>query len=264
MLRLVCVLFLSLAAWKTYAWNALGHQLVAQIAYDHLTPKAQKKADEYTQGHFILAATWLDSLRKMGNHEFDKLHYIDLPFSKDHSKLPDLQKTHALWGINQAIALLSSTKSNATEKSLSLRMLLHLVGDLHQPLHAATQISKSLPKGDLGGNLFPLGKNPLAHTLHAYWDKGAWSLINRKSSIKTLALEWEKEWPCSLVPGETNPELWAQESHQLALTQVYSIHPHQVPNKKYQLMAQEISKKQIVFAGCRLANLLNDIFAKNS
>ena len=86
------------------------------------------------------------------------MHYIDIPFSSDGTALPAIDHTNAVWGINHAISILNSNKSNAGDKKLALRLLIHVVGDIHQPLHAVTRVSSQLPEGDLGGNLFPLGR----------------------------------------------------------------------------------------------------------
>jgi hypothetical protein len=67
----------------------------------------------------------------------------------------------------------------------------------------------------------------------------------------------EKQWPCLLENTKNDPEQWVSDSHQLALRQVYKIDPYQIPSKIYKLTAQNITKKQIVLAGCRLASLLN-------
>src|SRR5579872_7034439 len=111
MLRIIYLFLLWLVTLSSYSWNAMGHQLVAQIAYDNLTPKAKhivnkynRSLDKFSPSHnFISSATWLDSIRTKDVHWFDTLHYIDIPFSKDGTSLISIQKINALWAINQAI-----------------------------------------------------------------------------------------------------------------------------------------------------------------
>lgn len=269
MLRILLTALLSVVTLTSYSWNAMGHQLVAQIAYDNLTPKAKRLCNKYNRAlnsfsrasSFVAASTWLDSLRFQDVHWFDTLHYIDIPFSNDGSPLPHVENLNALWGINQAISVLKSKASSTREKGLSLRILIHVVGDIHQPLHAAAQISGQYPKGDLGGNLFKLGSNPIGTNLHKYWDNGAGILLNQRKQfqIKSKAHDLENKWSCSMANVEEKPEQWVQSSHHIALTQVYTITAGTTPNKQYQKNAQTTVQKQIVFAGCRLAHLLNDI-----
>lgn len=263
------VLFFVLISSKCFAWNSMGHQLVAQIAYDNLTPEAKKMCNEYNRSYsvispspnFVAAAAWLDLIRASDVHWFDNLHYIDIPFSNDKTDLPAPQDLNALWGIKQAVSVLSSDKSSPSDKGLSLRILTHLVGDIHQPLHTATKVSKRLPNGDLGGNLFKLKKNPIGENLHQYWDNGGGILIGQRSAtqIKNKALQLEQKWSCTVANQQKEPKQWIDSSHQLALTQVYATKQKTTPSKHYQLNAQNISQKQILFAGCRLANLLNKI-----
>ncbi|CEG57031.1 S1/P1 nuclease [Legionella fallonii] len=269
MIRIIYTLILFFLAYNSYAWNALGHQLVAQIAYDHLTPQAKKMCEDYNHyldsfspsPNFVTASAWLDQIRRNDVHWFDNLHYIDIPFSNDQSKLPPLQEVNALWGIKQAILVLSSNKSSAFDKGISLRILTHLIGDIHQPLHTVTKVSKRLPKGDLGGNLYYLTSNSIGDNLHQYWDNGAGVLLgqSKKFQVRNKALQLEQKWSCELANAQKKPQQWIKESHQLAITQVYTIPSHKVPSKRYQLKAQNITQKQILFAGCRLARVLNNI-----
>ena len=167
--RIIYTALLLLFNLNIYAWNALGHQLVAQVAYDNLTPEAKQMCDKYNaaldsfspSSNFIVAATWLDQIRMNDIHWFDSVHYIDIPFSTDHTPLPAVPEINALKGIKQAITVLLSNKPSAAEKGLSLRILSHVIGDIHQPLHTVTKVSKHLPRGDLGGNLFLLAKKSM-------------------------------------------------------------------------------------------------------
>lgn len=253
----------------TYAWNATGHRLIAQIAYDNMTPEARALSDRYNKSldnfskssNFVLAATWLDKVRLQDIHWFDHYHYIDIPFSKDGSMLPAQHELNALWAIKQAMGVLSSPKSTVPEKGLSLRILIHVVGDIHQPLHAATLVSDKHPQGDLGGNLFPLAKNPIGNNLHQYWDNGGGVLLGSRDDLqlRNKAQQLEAKWTCPQALMQKKPEQWIKASHQLARKEVYTLLPYTTPGKRYQLNAQNISQKQILFAGCRLASLLNSL-----
>lgn len=261
--------FCLLLSWGVYAWNAIGHQLVAQIAWDQLTPEAKQMVNAYNRAfsknkHFsnvIVAATWLDTLRAKDVHWYDHLHYIDWPFSVDGSVLVPVQENNALWAIQQAVSVLSSKYSSQKDKGLSLRILIHVVGDIHQPLHSATQVSKEHPKGDLGGNLFPLAKNNIGSNLHKYWDNGGGILLgqSQKNQIKNKAMQLEKKWACSIPNRTKSPKQWVKESNQLAQAAAYSISPGTKPDKKYQFNTQHLVEKQILFAGCRLGQILNQL-----
>lgn len=246
-----------------------GHQVVAQIAYDNLTPAAKKMCQKYLHSrskrsdsaNFIAASIWMDQIKFKDLHWYDTFHYIDIPFSKDNTTLPSIPRVNAVLGIKNAVKVLSSKKTNVADKTLALRILIHLLGDIHQPLHAVTKVSNHLPKGDAGGNLFLLGTNNVGTNLHQYWDNGAGFFMDkgRMYQINNKAQQLEQKWSCALIDTKKNPKKWAKESHTLAINQAYQIKFKEVPNEQYQLNAQNVSQKQSVIAGCRLAALLNDI-----
>lgn len=264
--------FILLLNFKAYGWNSLGHRLVAQIAYDHMTKQTRQLANCYNHTlnkvykplSFINAAPWLDTIR---DKEMLKKHYIDLPFSWDGTKLIPPSKVNAISAIEEAEAAIQFGLKDDFEKGFNLRVLLHVVGDIHQPMHAVSQFSQAYPQGDKGGNLVRLAKNPLAANLHAYWDKGGGFLINKKSSnrlVKRKALAIERIWPCSPTNMELNPKIWAEESYQIAVHQAYLLKKGQKPDQNYQYLVKRISRQQIALAGCRLAAILNTLLVSPS
>ncbi len=255
---------------KGYCWNALGHRLVAQIAYFHLTDHAKQVYNQYNHAldrvyrkHTLVdSASWLDSLRYQNELWLRKKHYISLPFSFDGTRLQPPNKMNAISAIQEAKTILQ-TSNREFDKGFSLRILLHVVGDIHQPLHAANLYSATYPQGDKGGNLFRLGKNPIAGSLHAYWDKGGGYLIKRraysKNQLEKKAKHIEKLWPCKPEKMKLNPQVWAAESHQIAIDKAYRLKARQKPDKNYQSMVKRLTEERIALAGCRLAALLNQI-----
>lgn len=269
MLRIVYALVFCLAALNSYAWNAAGHKVVAQIAYDNLSPKAREMCSKYLRPYthktpnssFVGASTWMDDIRWREVYWYDVMHYIDIPFSSDGTHVPPIESTNAIKTIKQAISVLSSKKTNPSDKKLALRMLIHITGDIHQPLHAVTRVSAQHPKGDLGGNLFFLGKNPVGSNLHQYWDNGAGYFLGHydEAHVKNIAQHLEQKLPCSIIDTQTKPAKWAKMSHKLAIKNVYQLNPNDSPGNKYQENAQQLVQKQVTYAGCRLAALLNKI-----
>ncbi len=264
-LGLVC---LSLSP-PSFSWNAIGHRVIAQIAYDHMTNKAISIFNHYNRAvdptrrppSLVNSAVWLDRLYSHDLKSLKLIHYIDSPYSTDGSPLPQLQVMNAVWAITMATNLLLNGDASDLEKGIALRILLHVVGDIHQPLHAITQISQRFPAGDKGGNLVRLRKNAVASNLHSYWDKGAGSLVSktycRPAKIKKMAQQIEKRWPCEANAVDRNPTHWAQESYDFAVNTVYKLPPDDVLDKEYQSSAHRLADQRLALAGCRLAELLN-------
>ena len=172
------------------AWNALGHRLSAQIAYDHLTEEAKSKFNQinheldiaYSPRSFTGAAPWLDSI-KYEDHIpwFHTMHYVDRFFSDDGTALPEEAQINGLWAVGKAKEMLSDKVTSGFDKGMAFRILLHVSADPHQPLHAASRVSFEYPKGDAGGNLFRLGRNSIGKNLHSYWDQGGGAFKGRQS-----------------------------------------------------------------------------------
>jgi hypothetical protein len=262
-------LILCFYVLHSFAWNAAGHKVVAQIAYDNLSPKARDFCYKYLHSRnyntanasFIRESTWMDEIRYKKIFWYDAMHYIDIPFSNDGSQLPSIDKTNAIRAMKHAITVLSNRSSSFTDRKLALRMLIHITGDIHQPLHAITRVSAQHPKGDLGGNLFLLGKNSVGNNLHQYWDNGAGFFLGQfdEQQVKNTARNLQKNFNCATINSEIKPKKWAKMSYKIAVKNVYHIEPRASPNKKYQKNAQLLVQKQIVYAGCRLAAVLNSI-----
>lgn len=267
-LILSIVLFPAVSA---YGWVALGHRLVAQIAMDNLTEHAcstfSQLNSSLNDGIFaqsvVNASTWLDRVRSYEGIYFPPMHYIDMAFSLDGTALQKINRVNAVSAIQNAIKVLEDPRSSSRDKAINLRILVHVVADIHQPMHAVNQFSKKMPRGDLGGNWYKLNSGPEQTNLHAYWDKGGGLLKKRniysKSLTRNRASNLEKTYPCKVDEMMLNPRVWAMESHLLARQRAYTIAFGAKPDYAYQKMVREISAQRITLAGCRLAALLNTI-----
>ncbi|MCX7115734.1 MAG: S1/P1 nuclease [Gammaproteobacteria bacterium] len=257
----VCLLLSTTA----YPWNAQGHQLIAQIALMQLNDNEIKQLNQYNQAYQVgyqphslsQAAVWLDWLHCKVEwcKNYRYYHYIDYPYSIDGT--PGLPPRHenALLAIRRAQAVLQSKTSSMADKGLQLRVLMHVIGDIHQPLHTVSLYSRQFPKGDQGGNRFVLGKNRVAPQLHAYWDRGGGSLT-RHFNFKKRVARILKRYPCNQGLASLDPAAWTKESNLIARETAYDITPQQSPSHVYHRKVVSISEQQIALAGCRLGHLL--------
>ncbi len=294
----LCCLFLPT---PSFSWNSVGHRIIAQIAYDQLTPRTIRILNQYNRvvnqvyptQNWMGAAVWLDAVRHQNINTYSAMHYIDLDFTEDGSPLPPSSKVNAITAIEQSIQTLQQPNTTHYQKGIAFRILLHVVGDIHQPLHATSRVSQRYPEGDRGGNLVELSRNPVAKNLHAYWDNGggylkcqpqhkrhhkrkkkkdtftafgltaSWGKSyppkNQKNcNLKQMARQLEQEYPCNTLPTTTNPSQWADESHELGV-RAYQWLYHNNPDDAYQTETIKVVKKRIALAGCRLGALLNHV-----
>jgi hypothetical protein len=259
-----------------FAWDSNGHKLVAEIAYENLSPTTQKTVLQLLQtpgpGYtrrlsFSNSAAWADWIRA-DMPQYSVLHYINLPYCG--SRACFYKKTaepNIVTAILQEALLLQDQNAAPAEKGAALRFYLHWLGDIHQPMHTISYYSPSYPQGDAGGNLYLL-QDDVFPNLHAFWDDacGLWPQ-NRslsKNQLQALAKRWQGLYPqrdFSVALADHNPLDWAKDSHALAVEYAYEAAPQHYLSLKAQKKAQIICQKQIVLAGYRLAQSLNAWYA---
>jgi hypothetical protein len=164
-------------------------------------------------------------------------------------RIPVLRKTLASPATGTAIQSL---------KSYDLMWLLHLVGDLHQPLHAVTRVCHSQPQGDDGGNRIRLCALPCRDELHGFWD-GA--LGDDEDPIGLIIDARLVQMPTGPNASILDPAKWAAESFALARSDVYrapiglGAGPFTVTGS-YVQNAQRLATERVGLAAARLANVL--------
>jgi hypothetical protein len=153
--------------------------------------------------------------------------------------------------------VLASPTASAALKSYDLVWLLHLVGDMHQPLHATSRFTKRLPRGDRGGNSVALCRFPCKDDLHGFWD-GALGQCHSPFAARTIARTLPLPPP---TKDESSELTWQAESRSLAQTIAYrAIAVTAGPvslDDIYRREAASVARVQAALAGARLANLLN-------
>jgi hypothetical protein len=282
-LSLVFLIALPPQGWS---WGNAGHEAVAYVAWQQLTPKTKARVmallqqvpeltspkgtkvpgfddwvkdlpsgltqDQKNQFLFMRAATWPDSIKHVGFHDSDEApkgltkdvnigftdtsshgywHFIDTGFASDSSTAPATPAPNAVTQIGAFRDAIASNESDPL-KAYDLIWLEHMVGDLHQPLHATVRYFAG--KGDEGGNTVMI-KMPTAMKksfegtlsksapteLHAFWDdlpgEGA------AGPAVTEAAAFGKPLPAapSAKVADTNPADWAAESLAMAKSDVY-------------------------------------------
>ncbi|MEX2260949.1 MAG: S1/P1 nuclease [Bryobacteraceae bacterium] len=264
------------------AWNGTGHRAIARIAYENLqsTPRARvdallKRHPDYAawvrgipeseagQAAFERASKWPDDIR--GDRRLDNpgWHYINLPFSTDGTDVSRFAPLppNALTKLQDIRKSLGNPSVSPESQTHLLPWLIHLVGDVHNPLHTTARFLKTQPRGDRGGNAVIVRG---AGNLHSYWD----GLLGRGETPKFLAKLVE-----TIIhshPKPANPDLrerqWVQEGLALCRKFVYSFgeggtreNPVRLSDE-YRVKARRIAHERAATAGYRLAAVLNERF----
>lgn len=246
---------------------------------------------------FIRASVWADDIKTYSDYKHDDAngphaadnigyadkncheywHFKDIPFSTDGSTWPAQNKVDALSQIDAFIAVLPQSAGKSDDiRSYDLTWLLHLVGDVHQPLHTTAYYSMDLTKkwqdkhkpdqGDRGGNeiqVIPANGKPT--NLHFYWDGifGGYTTVN--GAIADDGTDKIAK-PADAEIKILDPAVWVQESNERALQFAYAApvaFPGSTPivlTREYETNARKVAEMQIELGGYRLAGVLNQAF----
>jgi len=292
---------LMLSASPARAWDDFGHRLVGRIAWENMTPTARARAIAILRaapfdsglrgsvhGHltstqqmqlFVFAATWPDVVRdtteslRMERYHHPTRHYVDTFWRQDTDFGPVLPSTLAPEGdLLRDTPRLQRwlTGGNADQKALALAWLMHLVGDIHQPLHASGRVTPLDPCGDQGGNAFKLDTFPDGgrRSLHSVWDGIITTTMRRQGEspdafLTRAAHEVTSHHPRSEFAGELGQRefrQWAQASVAIAQQSVYRapLVRNRAAPAEYRAAAFRAAEPRIALAGYRLADMLNE------
>jgi len=254
------------------AWVAdVSEQEKARIAFlrasrwpDDIKSDAAYRQDGEQGGNRPSGVSAARNIGYADRHMHKYWHFVDLPFSPDNTALVDPPVPNARTQIALFRKTLTSPVASSDLKSYDLVWLIHLVGDVHQPLHATSRFDKAHVAGDDGGNGVTVCSAPCQkqERLHAFWDH-----ILGVSTDAAVAIDKAKELPAADPQRAAiiDEAVWIRESFEAAQTYVYVLPigagagPFELTDA-YAGAAQELAGQRIALAGARLANLLNDAF----
>jgi len=234
-------------------WGQIGHRVIGEVAENHLSPKAKKAIDEIL-GHESLAvvSTYMDEIRS--DDDFDHTHpwhYTTIPEGETYETCEKNQKGEAVEAILRMKKILEDENAPMAEKKQALKFLVHLVGDIHQPLHVGTGT-------DRGGNDVKLEFFYEPSNLHRIWDSG---MIDAKQYSYTELAELVDHADNTRVKNwqQGGPADWANEAMQYR-DQVYDYGDKDYVSYEYMYKNWDLVKMQLEKGGIRLAGMLNEIF----
>jgi len=262
----------SLIPTPAFAWGKTGHRVVAAIADTQLSGLARAQIEQILGPGESLdeAANWPDEMRSAPGTFWQKTsvpwHYMDFSGLLYDRAPPE---GDALEAIERFSAVLKDPKSSLADRQMALRFVVHLVGDLHQPLHVGRP-------GDEGGNKIKVTFFGKPSNLHVVWDSGI--VDNEQLSFTELAAKLERHTSSqNLIDWwDINPRDWVSESAQVR-EKIYADLPRaksmsgtkkrkgreDLPDVSYGYVFkfQPVMEGQLQRAGVRLAAYLNALYA---
>lgn len=250
---LLFVLLLLVAA-DVFGWGATGHRATGLIAEQYLTSKTKKKlATILGQESLAMVSTWMDEIRSDSTYDYAVTwHYTTVPDGKKYEDVASNPDGKVVAMIEKFMADLKGKKLNKKQELETLKMLVHLVGDIHQPLHVGKP-------GDRGGNDVKVKWFRAESNLHRVWDSemidgtqlSFTELANSLGKPDKLTI---KKWQSATVRD------WAHESMTYR-PQVYDIGNGNL-SYAYGYKYFSIAKMRMLQAGVRLAGMLNSIYGE--
>lgn len=254
--RLTCLSAFLLSFSLSFAWSQKGHDVTAYIAERHLTPSAKAAVDSLLEGKSLVYwSNWLDNASHNKPYAYTKTwHYKNIDGTGDYNLSAQHPQGNIITGLSSQIEILASPTSTFEQKNLALKIVAHLLGDLHQPLHMGKL-------ADYGGNKIKVKFFNRDANLHSVWDN---NLV--ETGHKWSYTEWAEQLDrqCALknedaiINGDLND--WGIETWEIA-KKVYEATPNGT-KISYNYVADwtPVVEKQFLKGGLRLAHILNSVF----
>jgi hypothetical protein len=295
------LLLICIVSGPLFAWNKATHMVTGAIAYRELeanSPETLAQLLSLLREHPHYQTRWLDKINRLALSEEEKdmylfmlaarwpddirngdkayhhpgWHYINYPFSPfgwepEGNSAREKNGNNIVYTYRKNLNILQSS-AEAGKKAVALCWVLHLIGDVHQPLHTTALFSAQYPQGDKGGNLFYIKARPDAKTinLHAFWD-GLLTGSDNFQSVANTATRLRHTFQRQSLPELTHSRFsdWTAESVSLAREKVYlngTLRGSSDPDagallpSGYAFAARELAQRRVALAGYRIADAL--------
>lgn len=256
MKRVLILFFLS--ATMTYAnadfWGKTGHRVVGEVAQKYLSGKAKRKIKKLLKGQTLAeVANYADAIKSDRAYDsFMTWHYVNFEPDQNYRDVVPNPEGDVVMGILRCKAILEDENRSEEDHIFYLKMLVHLVGDLHQPMHAGRA-------ADRGGNDIQIQWFGNGSNLHRLWDTNM--INNYGMSYTELSNKVDKlsrKQRIQLAQGDVYS--WVEESQDIANELYDSVEVGEKLGYSYSYKYWPIVEQQLLKGGVRLAEVLNTIF----
>ncbi|MFI3323093.1 MAG: S1/P1 nuclease [Rikenellaceae bacterium] len=255
MKRLLLTIISLCVALNALAWGQMGHDVIAYIGEKNLTPKSAEAVRNLLEGRsLVYYANWMDNIR--GTEEYrhtSSWHYRNVDEGETVESMPLNENGDVVRATEQMIADIKSGTLSRDEERIAVMMLIHMVGDMHCPMHAGRL-------SDLGGNRHAVTFFGRKTNLHSIWDSALleaahkWSYQGWWEQLDVI----DQASKAEIQKGE--PLEWFSESVDAAV-EIYAATPID-SELSYDYVTQfaPLVERQLLNGGLRLAQVLNDLY----
>lgn len=246
----------ALSALTAFAWGQKGHDVTVFIAENNLTPITYSKISDLLDGKsMVYWANWLDNASHTPEYAYSKTwHYKNIDDGVKFEEAPLHPKGDIIRAIYDQVTVLKNQQASKEDQQLAMKILVHLMGDIHQPMHMGHA-------SDLGGNKWKVSYFGRDSNLHSVWDSSV-----PESAHKWTYTEWNdqinraKPEEVDIILAEGTPEKWGEETFNVCRS-VYAQTP-QGSDISYDYIGYwtPVIESQFLKGGLRLADILNSIY----
>lgn len=241
---------------QSYAWSQKGHDVTAHIAERHLTEATRAAVDSIFEGKSLVYwSNWMDNASHNKPYLYTKTwHYKNIDGTGDYNLSAQHPGGNIITGLTSQIEVLASPSSTKEQKNLALKIVTHLMGDLHQPMHMGKL-------KDYGGNKVKVKFFDRDTNLHSVWDSNVvetghkWSYTEWADQLDTPSAQKSESL---IIDGDLND--WGIETWEIA-RKIYETTPTGT-KISYNYVADwtPVVEQQFLRGGLRLAHILNSVF----
>ena len=252
---LLLIALFTTATMSAEDWGRTGHRVTGEIAQQHLTKKASRAVKNILEGKSLaFVSTYGDDIKSDPKYrQYGPWHYVNLdPDQQEYLASNAAPEGDIIQGIEKSIEALKDPSTSIEDQEFYLKMLVHLVGDLHQPLHAGRAEDK-------GGNDFQVRWFNQGTNIHRVWDSHMiddFQMSYTELAANTVPLTKAEER--QIAKGDVLD--WLYESKALSDEVYASVEIGEKLGYSYSYEWFEVVREQLQKGGIRLAKLLNEIY----
>lgn len=249
---LLSLILIAVLTVPSFGWGATGHRATGHVANKYLSKNARKAIERILKGQSLaMASTWMDEIKSDSTYDhMSDWHWVTIPYGLTYEQAEKNKNGDIIQTIERVISELKSKKLSDGEQAQRIKILIHLIGDIHQPLHVGG-------RDDKGGNDVKVMWFRADSNLHRVWDSDM--IDDTKLSYTELAESLIPPSESELKAWQnTTVRDWAKES-QTFEKQVYDTGNGRL-GYRYSYLYFHIVRNRIQQAGVRLASVLNSIY----
>lgn len=256
MKKIIFLLFFSaqFAIGSTFFWSKTGHRVIGNVAQEELSGRTRRALDRLLDGQSLASiANFADEIKADRRYrEFSAWHYVNIPQDKAYSDIEPSKYGDLVTGIQKCMAMVKNENNAKEDRVFYLKMLVHLIGDLHQPMHVGRLEDK-------GGNDLQLQWFGNGSNLHKVWDA---NMINdygmSYTELSKSLPELDKKEIKTIQEGTILD--WVHESQDIANKLYDSVEIGEKLAYSYSYTWWGTVESQLQKGGLRLAKVLNELF----